>query len=172
MPQRNDSGNKVILIHDLPGLDGWLFPEDWLAVDAKAKAAPCQGCFGCWLKTPGTCVLKDNLQNIGAAIAHSRELILASRCRYGGFSPEVKRALDRSISQSLPFFTYRGGKLHHILRYHSAPALTVCFYGPMTDFERETAQRMAQANRVNLGAPTLRLLLAEGPEQVKEVLGV
>lgn len=131
MPQTANSENRTILIHDLPSLDGWQIPENWLVVDAKAKAAPCQGCFGCWLKTPGSCVLKD----------------------------------------SLPFFTYRGGKLHHILRYHRAPALTVCFYGPMTAFERETAERMAQANRVNMGSPSLRLLFADGPEQAKEVLG-
>lgn len=172
MLQIDNNEDKTLLIHDLPGLDGWQLPENWLVVDARAKAAPCQGCFGCWLKTPGTCVLKDGLQHLGAAIAQSRELILASRCCCGGFSPEVKRAMDRSISDSLPFFTYRGGKLHHILRYHRAPALTVCFYGPMTDFERETAERMAQANRVNMGSPSLRLLFADGQEQVKEVLGV
>ena len=172
MSQIDDNEEKTLLIHDLPSLDGWHLPENWLVVDAKAKAAPCQGCFGCWMKTPGTCVLKDGLQHLGSVIAQSHELILASRCCYGGFSPEVKRAMDRSISDSLPFFTYRGGKLHHILRDHRAPALTVCFYGPMTDFERETAERMAQANRVNMGSPSLRLLFAEGPEQVKEVLGV
>ncbi len=171
MPQTDDCKNRTILIHDLPGLDNWRIPGNWLVMDAKAKAAPCQGCFGCWLKTPGTCVLKDGLRHLGAAIAKSQELILASRCCYGGFSPEVKRAVDRSISDSLPFFTYRGGKLHHILRYHHAPALTVCFYGHMTDFERETAERMAQANQANMGNPTLRLLFADGPEQVKEVLG-
>ena len=143
----DDSENKVILIHDLPSLDGWQLQEDWLAVDAKAKAAPCQGCFGCWLKTPGRCVLKDSLQRIGTVIAYSKELILVSRCCYGG-------------------------KLHHILRYHRAPALTVCFYGHMTGFERETAERMAQANRVNMECSSLRLLFAEGPEQVKEVLDV
>lgn len=172
MMQTDDSANRTILIHDIPSLDNWKIPENWLVVDARGKAAPCQGCFGCWLKTPGACVLKDSLQHIGAAIAHSRELILVSRCCYGGLSPEVKRALDRSISQSLPFFTYRGGKLHHILRYHRAPALTVCFYGSMTDFERETAGRMARANQVNMGCSSLRLLFAEGPENVKEVLDV
>ncbi len=169
MLQTDDSENRTISIHNLPHLDGWRLPENWLAVDAKAKAAPCQGCFGCWMKTPGTCVLEDGLQHLGAAITQSRELISASRCCYGGFSPEVKRAMDRSISDSLPFFTYRGGKLHHILRYHRAPALTLCFYGPMTDFERETAERMAQANQVNMGSPSLRLLFADGTEQVKEV---
>lgn len=172
IPQTDDRASKTMLIHDLPSLEGWQLPENLLVVDAKAKAAPCQGCFGCWLKTPGTCVLKDGLQHLGAAIALSRDLILVSRCCYGGFSPEVKRALDRSISDSLPFFTYRGGKLHHILRYHRAPALTICFYGPMTGFERETAERMAQANRENMGASTLRLLFADGTEQVKEVLGL
>lgn len=172
MPQTYDSANRTILIHDLPILDNWQLPDNWLVLDAKAKAAHCQGCFGCWLKTPGTCVLKDGLQHLGAAIAQSRELILASRCCYGGFSPEVKRAIDRSISDSLPFFTYRGGKLHHSLRYHRAPVLTVCFYGSMTGFERETAERLAQANRVNMGSPSLRLLFADGPEQVKEVLGI
>lgn len=62
MPQTDNSENRTILIHDLPSLDNWRFPENWLVVDAKAKAAPCQGCFGCWMKTPGTCVLKDGFR--------------------------------------------------------------------------------------------------------------
>nr|WP_325195990.1 flavodoxin family protein [uncultured Oscillibacter sp.] len=159
-----------IFIYDLPNLAGWQFPENWLIVDAKQRAAPCQGCFNCWLKTPGMCSMKDSFQHIGAAIAQSNEVVLVSQCCYGGFSASVKRVLDRSISISLPFFTYRAGRVHHIPRYRNAPALTVCFYGLITNFERETAQRLAEANRINLGCKSLRLLFADGPEQVKEVL--
>ncbi len=29
--------------------------------------APCRGCFQCWLKNPGFCVMKDSLQAHGSA---------------------------------------------------------------------------------------------------------
>ena len=85
MLQTDNSENKTILIHDLSSLDNWRFPENWLVVDAKAKDAPCQGCFGCWMKTPGTCVLKDGMQHLGSTIAQSQELILAEGCCSTGF---------------------------------------------------------------------------------------
>ena len=46
MTKKDDSENKTILIHDLPDGSGWQFPEGWLVLDARGKAAPCQGCFG------------------------------------------------------------------------------------------------------------------------------
>lgn len=166
---------NTLLIHDLnPEQLAPLLPRlgECRVVDANVKAAPCQGCFGCWLKTPGKCVLRDSLQDIGEIKAQSDEVIILSRCCYGGFSPGVKRVLDRSIAISLPFFTYRGGRLHHTLRYRKRPALTVCFYGPITAFERENAQRLTEANRVNSGNRSLRLVFAESPEQIGEVLTI
>lgn len=92
---------RKLIIHDLPDevFLQWLTKlEGWQVFDAKTKTAPCKACQACWMKTPGICVLKDKLQTIGSEIAQSDELVLISRCCYGGYSPEVKRVLDRSIS--------------------------------------------------------------------------
>ena len=78
--------------------------------------------------------------------------------------------LDRSIAVSLPFFTYRGGEIHHMLRYKNHPKMTVCFYGEITDFEKKTAQDIAERNCVNYGFQNLRLYFAEEAAGVKEVL--
>lgn len=139
-------------------------------VSAADKALYCQGCFHCWVKTPGECSYKDRLQKIGSRLAQCEEVVLLSRCCYGAFSPEVKRVLDRSIAVSLPFFTYRGGEIHHMLRYKNHPKMTVCFYGEITDFEKKTAQDIAERNCVNYGFQNLRLYFAEDAAGVKEVL--
>lgn len=36
-------------------------PQDAAAVDLSAlRIANCVGCFGCWTKTPGRCVIRDD----------------------------------------------------------------------------------------------------------------
>ena len=115
-------------------------------------------------------MMKDDLQTVGAQIGTCKKVIILSRCCYGGFSPGVKKVLDRAISLSLPFFTYRGGRVHHPLRYQNRPTLTVCFYGAVTDFERETAMRLVEANRVNMGFSSVQVYFAEKPELMAEVI--
>lgn len=102
----------AIFIHDLiPNVLSAVLPDTsgFSVIDANKKAACCQGCFRCWLASPGQCVMKDDLQTVGAQIGSCEKAIIFSRCCYGGFSPGVKKVLDRAISLSLPFFTHRGG---------------------------------------------------------------
>ena len=62
------------------------------------------------------------------------------------------------------------GRVHHPLRYQNRHAFLACFYGAATDFERETATRLANANRVNLGFSSARVCFAEKPELLAEVI--
>ena len=159
------------LIHDLSAAQiTALLPDKagYQIIDANANAAFCQGCFGCWLKTPGICVMKDRLQTISAKIGHCKEMVILSRCCYGDFSPGVKRVLDRAIGVSLPFFIYRGGGVHHSLRYGNKPKLRICFYDARTEFERDTAVRLAEANRINLGFSELQVSIAADVEHIAE----
>lgn len=163
----------TIFIHDLiPAVLSAVLPDTsgFTVIDAARKAACCQGCFRCWLASPGQCVMKGDLQTVGAQIGTCKKVIILSRCYYGGFSPGVKKVLDRAISLSLPFFTYRSGRVHHLLRYQNRPTLTVCFYGTITDFERETAMRLVEANRVNMGFSSVQVYFAEKPELMAEVI--
>lgn len=49
--------------------------EEYMVVDSTgSKNNYCIGCFGCWLKTPGRCVIKDDFQTMGERLAASDEI--------------------------------------------------------------------------------------------------
>ncbi len=111
----------------------------------------CVGCFACWIKTPGACVIRDPFGDMGEWISKSEEVIIISKCCYGGYSPFIKNVLDRSISYILPYFVIRGGEMHHRSRYNNRINLNVWFYGAdITPDEKMTAEKMVIANGVNL----------------------
>lgn len=161
--------HRTLVIHDveLPGAS--CGHADFFF--AKSKAARCKGCFGCWLKTPGECVMHDGSEHIGALMAQSDEVYIVSAMLYGGFSLEIKRVLDRCIPGVLPFFTRRNGRMHHAPRYRSAPRFHVVFYGSECASERERAlaPRIAQAMAVNMNAADCDVTLIEGMPRGEEV---
>ena len=57
--------------------------EDLLA------ARDCCGCFACWVRTPGTCVFRDELQRLPEVLARTDELWVVARNAFGGYSPLV-----------------------------------------------------------------------------------
>lgn len=112
----------------------------------------CTGCFCCWFRTPGVCVLNDGFSSIPADISRCTELIIVSRCFYGSVSPFVKNVLDRSISYVSPDFEIEDGRMKHKRRYDNTPALTALFYGEdITDNEKETAKKIMRTNMNNFG---------------------
>lgn len=82
-------------------------------MDIKA----CRGCFSCWVKTPGRCIIEDDQEAILRATAASDRVVWLTPITFGGYSPELKKALDRIIPIILPFFTRVRGETHHPLRY-------------------------------------------------------
>ena len=150
-----------ILIHDLEE-DPFRNPEDnFKIIPVNVKVAPCQGCFQCWTKNAGYCVYEDAFQHSGAVVGNAENVVIVSKICYGGYSPSVKRFLDRGISDSLPFFTFRKGKTYHISRYKRKRNLTVYFYGECDRFERETAEEYVACHAVNMEADTHKIFFAE-----------
>ena len=95
------------------------------ALDWEAKAfalagmdiKACRGCFSCWVKTPGRCIIEDDQESILRAMAVSDLVIWLTPITFGGYSPELKKALDRIIPIILPFFNKVQGETRHPLRY-------------------------------------------------------
>jgi multimeric flavodoxin WrbA len=84
-------------------------------------------------------------------MGNSEEIVLISQNCYGGYSEAVKKVIDRSISTSLPFFTYRSGKMRHRPRHNvGRKRLTVFLYGDFLETEKVTAQLIVEANQSNL----------------------
>jgi len=143
-----------LVIHDLPR-DVWKrmrhASSGRAAVAGKKPIHPCIGCFGCWNKTPGQCVVKDGYEKMGALIHHAREVVVISRYTYGGFSGFVKNVFDRSLGYVLPQFEIISGESHHQKRYEEDKAFTFIFYGKNpTEEEKNKARRYVKAVCTNI----------------------
>jgi len=144
-----------LLIHDLESKDfKKIFPnqlDDTMVISDDGTIHHCIGCFGCWIKTPAACVIRDKYGDMGEYLSKCQEVILISKCCYGGFSPFVKNVLDRSISYIHPYFVIRNGEMHHRRRYKNRMDMRVWFYGEnITEKEKQTSEKLVKANSINL----------------------
>ncbi|MBQ7000166.1 MAG: flavodoxin family protein [Oscillospiraceae bacterium] len=163
---------KRLIIHDVPAqfIAEFSDTSEDILVDANQIHRYCIGCFGCWLKTPGTCVIKDGFENMGKRLSEVSEFILISKATFGSYSSAVKNVLDRSISYVLPFFEIRNGEMHHGERYHNHLKISAVFYGSLTEAEKRTAESLVKANAVNLNAELGKVHFVDSMEAVEEVL--
>ncbi len=123
---------------------------EYKVIKPQGKIHPCIGCFGCWVKTPGRCVLHDGYERTGSDMRKCTELILISRCYYGSVSPFVKMVQDRALSYLHADFVIRKGEMHHKRRYKNVITLSAYLYGSsITDIEKETARDLLRANAEN-----------------------
>ena len=124
--------------------------KDNIVISKDKEIKKCIGCFGCWIKTPGECVIKDDYNKMGEKIASCDELVIVSECKYGMYSPFVKNVLDRSIGYIHPYFTIRNNEIHHKSRYKKQINMRVYFYGNnISDEEKEVAKELVNGNGIN-----------------------
>jgi multimeric flavodoxin WrbA len=115
----------------------------------------CQGCFDCWVKTPGVCKTKDRAPEVTRALCQADLLVLLSAVTFGGYSSELKKALDRSIGIVSPFFARLRGEVHHKARYTRYPSLLAIGVVRDRDAEEERIFRtLVGRNAINFHSPT------------------
>lgn len=145
--------------------------EDYTVIDSTgSKNSYCIGCFGCWLKTPGRCIIRDDFQTMGERLAASDEILIISKATFGSYSSPVKNVMDRSISFVMPFFDIRGGEMHHAERYDKHHKISAVFYGNMTEDEEDTARNLVKANALNLNGVEGTVKFVDSAKGLKEVL--
>ncbi|NTW83379.1 MAG: NADPH-dependent FMN reductase [Chlorobiaceae bacterium] len=83
--------------------------------------ANCNGCFQCWLKTPGICAIDDDNRDLVAKYIQSDIAIALTPLTFGAFSPELKKFADHLIQTISPFFCKVNGETHHRQRYERYP---------------------------------------------------
>lgn len=146
----------LLVIHDL---DEWLndkivakfkkIEKDIFIVSDNGTIKNCIGCFGCWIKTPGRCVLNDDYNSMGELLANSEHLVIISECIYGTYSPFVRNVLDRCLPYIHPDFVKRNGEIHHKPRYKHKVHAIANFYNAKNVEEKKTAASMVNANMLN-----------------------
>ena len=117
--------------------------------------AHCQGCFECWFKTPGLCKTDgDAGREITGAMIGSDLMVILTPVTFGGYSSEIKKAMDRSICMVSPFFRRVDGEVHHRLRYRRYPALAGVGVLREPDEEQERIfGTLVERNALNLASP-------------------
>jgi multimeric flavodoxin WrbA len=155
-----------------------LTARGWLVERVRPRdvfIAYCQGCFNCWVKTPGVCGTKDRAGAVTRELARSNLVVLLSPITFGGYSSELKKVLDRSIGIMSPFFTRRDGEVHHQARYTSYPALLAV--GVTEDRDPEEGRifaRLVQRNALNFHAPAHGVSIVsrdDSPAQIQDAIG-
>jgi multimeric flavodoxin WrbA len=107
-------------LQDMLPSQGWAVTP-WNLRDEKS--AYCLGCFECWTKTPGLCRIDNAVRDIARSVIQSDLAIYLTPITFGGYSSELKKAVDRIICLISPFFSRIDGEVHHRARYHRYPAL-------------------------------------------------
>ncbi len=115
-------------------------------------------------------MIKDRAGVLPAWLAQCGELILVSPILYGGYSRNVKAALERSIGFLLPFFRIVNGEMHHQMRQENPFKLTACFYGPCGAGEQDIAMRLVRANAVNFGAGSCSVAFFDTAQELREAV--
>jgi multimeric flavodoxin WrbA len=145
-----------MIVHDLSPAEFdsiGIRTETDIVISDNGGIKNCIGCFGCWIKTPGVCVLKDDYRDMGAKLASCDKLLVISKCYYGSYSPFIRNVWDRSIPYLLPYFVTNNDETHHKARYKNRIGYTAYFYGDgVSAAEKKTAQRLVHANAKNFYA--------------------
>ncbi|NPD88406.1 MAG: flavodoxin family protein [Asgard group archaeon] len=116
IPKINELVSKELVKRDVKGE----------TIDLHKNAIkPCLGCFKCWIQTPGVCIIDDYAREVAKKMIQADNLIYLTPVHFGGYSSELKKALDRSICLMLPFFRVYKEEIHHETRYDKYPNLIV-----------------------------------------------
>ena len=114
----------------------------------------CAGCFGCWVKTPGLCVVQDDSEQVSRSFIGSHLAVYLTRVTFGGFSSILKKAVDRAIGLGSPLFQKVEGEVHHRKRYERYPSLVAVGALERPDTESEAIfARLLGRNALNAFSP-------------------
>lgn len=145
--------------------------RDIQVIDLSAlRIANCVGCFGCWTKTPGKCVIRDDAVRVYPCIAASEKLMYVSKIRYGSYDSIMKTMLERAIPVQQAFIRLHHGETHHFQRRVAPKQAVIIGYGADSDEERAVFEKLVARNARNMNFESWRVIFApeHGLEQAVE----
>lgn len=85
----------------------------------------CTGCWGCWVKTPGECIVPDDSRTVSAESINSDLVLFASPITMGFPTSLLKKAMDKMIPLVHPYIEIVDKECHHKKRYEKYPKLSL-----------------------------------------------
>lgn len=137
---------------------------------SRLKIANCMGCFGCWVKTPGKCVIRDDAVSVYPLIAGSEEIVYVTEVRYGCYGTVMKTMLERSIPVQKAFIRLHQGETHHCQRRVAEKNAAVIAYGNSSEEERRIFEQLVSRNAKNMLFRSWRLRFVSREEAERAAL--
>jgi multimeric flavodoxin WrbA len=129
---------------------------------AEMDIHPCRSCGSCGLRTAGQCVIGDDMQPVLRAFASSKIVIFITPIRFGGYSSDLKKAIDRLLPVGLPYYIVKGGHMLHPMRYGRKYFVGIGLSENNDPTEEINFRRLVQANGINMLSDSTSLVYRAG----------
>jgi NAD(P)H-dependent FMN reductase len=143
---------------------------------AQKHIKHCTGCFSCWTKTPGKCVIDDDMAGLLEKYIASDIAVYATPLYVDYVSGIMKDFIDRRLPLVCPEFEKDGdNETVHKKRFKKYPAMIMmanCGFPEQAQFEllKLYCKRRSSNNKVNVIAQIYRSqgeLLKDAPPEIK-----
>lgn len=128
---------------------------------SKLKISNCMGCFSCWTKTPGKCIIRDDAVKVYPVIAKSDKVIYVSKIKYGSYDTIMKTMLERAIPTQQAFIRLLNGEAHHVQREVAMKEAVIIAYGNIEDEEKEIFKRLIERNAHNMNFKSFNVIFVD-----------
>lgn len=132
--------------------------------------APCRSCGACSFKSPGKCVVNDDMHGILRAIASSSVVVLLTLVRFGGYSAQLKKATDKFMVLGMPTYIVRKGHMLHPMRYGDKSLIVIGVLAANLTGQEEAFRLLVERNALNILAPHHKVLFVK-PSDTKTGMG-
>lgn len=107
----------------------------------------CTGCESCYYLTPGQCVIDDAGYYVPDKYINSDLTIFVTDIVFGGYSSDLKKAIDRIIPIVLPPHVLVDQEYRHEPRYSSYPDLLIIGCIPQqSQYEEKQFRKLAETH--------------------------
>lgn len=147
-------GNTALILN--PFLDGMreAGAEVELFYTKKLKIKPCQGEFNCWVKTPGECFQRDDMDMLRPKLGEADVWVLATPLYVDGMTGPLKNLLDRVIPVLQPFIELRDDHNRHPrragTRHGKIVLVSNCGFSEMDNFDALVVHVKAICKNTNM----------------------
>lgn len=129
----------------------------------------CTSCFNCWIKTPGSCVIRDDQVLIYPKIAAAKEIVFITRVKYGCYDVPFKAMIERCLPIQQPFLRLFQQETHHEHRDIEIKDAIIIGYGLEHEEEKEIFTKLIERNAFSFNIGNYKVIMANETE-VEDIL--
>ncbi len=134
----------------------------------------CMGCFSCWTKTPGKCVINDDVMEIAKKVRDADLVVYASPLYHFGMYSKLKTYMERTLFTLEPYLVEMEGGTTHPHRKewkrknNFVAVIGVCGFPEVKHFDQFSAHfHMVSASHMPEGAKIIAEIYRPASEALK-----